>query len=359
MKPYSSKTFLSAALTLSWACTILFHGNIMAARYVFQWPTTQAGDNLVSLYNAYAYAKKYNLILAVAPFNHIELFNCHTMLPRLPAAIFNNRHDHHTVVGVTREQDIVKHLHNSHVHFYVHVLSERIPIHPSHLAEARQIVGLNNTIQLDYLKSLAEKDSNAFTIAVHIRKGNGGGQIYDGQLWSEQIFDFDRSLVHYLPDTTGNPFNFFEAEEKFSCTKPQFPTIDSPDIYWTTKFPPEQYYIDQINKIAAEKAGPIVVRVFTDDKDPLSLIDRLQASIDNESIRLEYHDNRSKGYHIMMLEDLYLISHCDAFIRSTSRFAIIAELLGNFETVIFPINGTWLNGKQLIMSDVVVRKPLR
>jgi hypothetical protein len=348
-----NRTFLKFLTGMS---MLLLSPNIMAVRYIFQWPTTQAGDNLVSLYNAYAYARKYSLTLAVAPFNHIELFNCYHLLPQLPLAIFNSRHDRRKVIEITTERDIVKHLHNPHVHFCVHVHTQRIPIRPINTVGAKQLVNLNEHINLDYLKDLQKKEPNVFTIAVHIRKGNGGGQIYDGQLWSEQIFDFDRSLVRYTKDTTYNPFNFFEAEEKFACTRDQFPAMDSPDISWTTKFPPEQYYIDQINLLAANTSDTVVVRVFTDDKDPLALIDRLKANCTNDRIRFEYHDNRDKGYKKMMVEDLYLMSQCDALIRSTSRFAIIAEVLGNYKTVILPTKGTWLNNKKLIISDIVIRE---
>lgn len=337
-------------------CILLLYGQMAAARYIFQWPTNQAGDNLVSLYNAYAYARKYSLTLVVAPFNHWELFNCHHMLPHLPASVFNNRHNRQKVVEITTENDIIKHLNNPHVHFYVHVHTQRIPIRPVNIAVAKQLVSLNEHINLDYLQDMVKKEADVFTIAVHIRKGNGGGQIYDGELASEQIFDFDRSSVRYTIDTTNNPFNFFEAEEKFACTRSQFPGLDSPDISWTTKFPPEQYYIDQINSLAARTPGSLLVRVFTDDKDPWALIERLKNRCHDARIRFAYHDNRDQGYKKMMVEDLYLMSHGDALIRSTSRFAIIAEVLGNFKTVILPTKGTWLNNKQLIMSDIVIRE---
>lgn len=327
--------------------------HIEAVRYIFQWPSTQAGDNLVALYNAYVYAKKYNLTLAVAPFNHFELFECYNKLPHLPGHLLNNREK---LIEVTNEKDLIKNLCNTNVHFYLHVHSQRLPTTKKSAAEAKKLLKLNKSIDLDYLKKdISNKDATAFTIAVHIRKGNGGGQIYDGELTSEQIFDFDRSLVHYCVDKTGDPFHYFEAEEQFACTKQQFCNLNNPDIVWTTKFPPEQYYIDQIKKIAADKDTPIVVHVFTDDKDPLALLARLKQNVSDEHITFAYYDNREKGYKQMIVEDLYLMSQCDALIRSTSRFSIVAQVIGSFKTVIYPIRGTWLNNKQLIINEIVIR----
>lgn len=328
--------------------------HIEAIRYIFQWPATQAGDNLVALHNAYAYAKKYNLTLAVAPFNHFELFECYNRLPHLPRQLFNNRHQ---LVRVTSEKDIIKHLRNPHVHFYTHVHSERLSMNQTNTEQAKKLLNLNkkNKELISFKQMMPEKDPTVFTIAVHIRKGNGGGQIYDGELTSDQIFDFDRSLVHYCVDTTGDPFYYFEAEEQFACTKQQFGNLENPDIVWTTKFPPEQYYIDQIKKVAADKNKPIVVHVFTDDKDPLALLARLKQNISDERITFAYYDNREKGYKQMMVEDLYLMSQCDALIRSTSRFSIIAHVMGSFKTVIYPIRGVWLNNKQLIINEIVIR----
>ena len=57
----------------------------------------------------------------------------------------------------------------------------------------------------------------------------------------------------------------------------------------------------------------------------------------------------------MIVEDLYLMSQCDALIRSTSRFSIVAQVIGSFKTVIYPIRGTWLNNKQLIINEIVIR----
>lgn len=191
------------------------------------------------------------------------------------------------------------------------------------------------------------------SLAVHIRKGNGGGENYDGELTSLQLFDFDRSMVRYH---NVNTYPFESLEEQYTCINSSKWTMDTGYTLLSLKFPPEQYYVDQIIKISQDLNNQnIAVLIVTDDRDPFSLISRIKQSINKSNITYHYVDNRLKDHSTRIVEDLYNLSLCDGLIRSQSNFAKIAELMGNHKFIFFTGNHKWVDGK-MIITDVAVKK---
>jgi len=308
---------------------------------IFHLDSGNMGDQLSSLYNAYVYAKKYNLKAEVYPFGGHTLFECSNILDVSP---YNVR-DCYSLVYVQSEQDIIDNLHQPDIHFYVNVLSDRLAPDPETVIEAKQLLMLNKKIALDDLK--VSKD--VLNVAVHIRKGNGGVH-YDGALSSAQFFTHNPASIRYYHDSNSDPFGYFTDKQIAALRK-----YTSLDKWWPLKFPPEQYYVDQIKKIVAAKGTEkVVIRIFTDDAKPETLITRLKHFISNPMVVLEYYDNRHKDIGTRIIEDLHLMSQCDILIRAQSGFAIIAEAMGSFKTVIFPAKHVWEN-KRLMISDVIIR----
>ncbi len=155
------------------------------------------------------------------------------------------------------------------------------------------------------------------TIAVHIRKGGG----VDKPLYSIQYYQ--NKKVSYADKT------------------------------WALKFPPEQYYVDQIKKIASLFGNkPLFIYIFTDDRNPSKLVSRIKKAVNKSNITFSC---RSKGnaHDVHVVEDFYNMACFDCLIRSSSSFAIIAQLLGNHQVIIYPKHFKWVE-KKLIIDEITV-----
>ena len=278
------------------AFTLAYQDSCCVGQKIFESNGGYIGDHLTSLYNAYVYAKKYGLELALSPFDNSEIFECHRVLKPISGGEIDAARAQGKLIFVNSENDVIAHLHRPDVIFYVNVLSGRPTPDNATEAEARQLCMLNKDLNLDYL---APNHADSMTIAVHIRKGDGGVH-YDGQLSSEQIFDFNRNAVHYTHDESSNPFR-----QRLRKTH-RMPI----DRWWATKFPPEQYYIDQINRVLRSKkvkGRKLVIKLFTDSNNPPELVARLKRYINNAHVDIEYYDNREKDINTRIAEDLYLM----------------------------------------------------
>ena len=122
-----------------------------------------------------------------------------------------------------------------------------------------------------------------------------------------------------------------------------------------TKFPPDQYYIDQILKIHNElNQVPLFVQLFTDDRNPQALLERIKSATNQSNIIFYYHDNRGYSYKDRVAQDLYNMARCDVLIRGQSYFSRAAELVGSHKVVIHPLESRIQNNK-LIMTKIAIK----
>ena len=159
---------------------------------------------------------------------------------------------------------------------------------------------------------IIEKQENSITAAVHVRKGGG----FDKPLSSEQTY---------------------KKNEQYA------------DQIWPTKFPPDQYYIDQI-KVLKKIIGiqtQLVIYLLTDDPNPAALAARYSQILNDPLISFIYR-GKDNSHDSNVVEDFYLMAHCDCLIRSSSLFAKAAQLLGNHEVIIYPMHGKWIDEKVII-----------
>jgi hypothetical protein len=243
---------------------------------------------------------------------------------------------------VSTERDIINNLHNPNAKFCVNVMTDRLVPDAATAAEAKQLLMPNKKLSLDYLKS----NNNGLTIAVHVRKGNNP-ESYHGEQLAPQIYDFDRSVVHYSNTISDNPFTSYR-----SVPTKNKATLDQ---YWPLKYPPEQFYIDQVKMVIRSKSSyNFTIKIITDDKDPAALLQRFKDHIQGPNVTIERYDNTGKEFKTRIIEDLYLMSQCDIFIHAKSSFAFVADVMGNHKTVIYPAGSRWINNK-LIITDVAIR----
>lgn len=166
--------------------------------------------------------------------------------------------------------------------------------------------------------TLIQPPKDRISIALHIRKEHGHGS--GKTLKSIQIFD--------IKDIDTKPF---------SSTKKTHMDLCFPD-----KFPPEQFFIDQIKYLSEYfDHEPLYVFVFTDDAHPKSLASRIKEKVNLSNITYDYRTEDSPPPKTV-LEDFFSMMHFDCLIRSqASNFSLVAELLGNNKIIIAPKNYHW------------------
>lgn len=297
------------------------------------------GDSIITFCLAKLLSLKYNIPFYYFPFKHSEIFAFSEMEQSAPFMP-----DHLLKIRVGNENDIVQHIHKENVVFYTDITTHVGNINEKLLQQLKSLLQFKNS---NNLKSIVNPlPLNKITVAMHIRKGNGGGEHYDGEQTSLQLFDFDRSMVSYLP-----PYNYPFDWESYIRSPREIDKVDA----WQNKFPPEQYYIDQLLKISKETSNaPLFVQIFTDDKNPLALIERIQKAANNPNIVFHFENNRHLSHGERIEQDLFSMSRFDVLIRSQSYFARAVELIGNFKVVLYPLKFKWLNNK-LIMTTIILK----
>ena len=216
---------------------------------------------------------------------------------------------------------------------------------------------LKSEIQLKKVPPIKPLPQGIITVAVHIRRGNGGGQHYDGELSSQQLFDYDRSQVLYRSDFEYFPFDYEGYQRKNGHLIRKKVSVDRVNG-WETRFPPLQFFIDQIKKLSDDLENvPLYVAICTDDRDPINMIEMLKQAVNKPNIIFDYEDQRHLSYLERVWYDLYILSRTDVLIRSQSNFSKAAELMGNHKLIIYPLTYQW-NYNKLIMTQIVVNGSL-
>lgn len=162
------------------------------------------------------------------------------------------------------------------------------------------------------------------SVAVHIRTGTG----YDGNLWSKQLYsEFKRTTQKIMPVT------YWIAD----CACP-------------LRFPPIQYYIDQINNLSDLVNGyPLYVQIFTDDEHPEEILNTIKKCCDGAiTITL----GTSGLWQNRIIDDIYAMSMFDCLIKPCSFFSGISQLVGDHKLIIRPDDFCY-DDQALYITDMV------
>ncbi len=298
----------------------------------------QVGDNITSFCLARVLSLKYGIPFYYVPFEHIEIFNFYATTNSLDITKFEHR------IRIETEQDIIDNIDKDNVIFWADIITRVNPIDPEHFAQVKKDLQLTDSAL--FAAKVNPLPENVKTVAVHIRKGNGGGQYYDGEQSSPQLFNFDRSQISYATITHNYPFEW----APFTITRSRM--IDQVEE-WQMRFPPEQFYIDQIINVSVHVNNePLFVQIFTDDKNPHDLIERIKTAINNPNIIFYYQNIRSLPYKEQIALELYSMSRHDVLIRPQSYFSRMAEIIGDHKLVIYPVNFKW-DYDRLVMNKIM------
>jgi len=102
------------------------------------------------------------------------------------------------------------------------------------------------------------------------------------------------------------------------------------------RFVPEQFFIDQIERIAQIYEGQqLYVYIFTDYKKPYKIAQRFSRALNNENIIFDYN-KAENGYNLGVLEDFFSMMQFNCLVRPGSHFSRFVERLGDAQLVIYP-----------------------
>lgn len=155
--------------------------------------------------------------------------------------------------------------------------------------------------------------SDCISVAIHIRKGGG----------------FDNPLASALYRDQANIPTKIKKGSQFADRAAPF------------KFPPEQFYLDQLlNLYEHLNRQSLYVYIFTDDKKPKEIANRLRERVPFKNIHFDYRPS-GNAHNKNVIEDIYAMSRCDYLIRSKSHFPWISQMMGQHKGIIYPASYAW------------------
>jgi hypothetical protein len=123
--------------------------------------------------------------------------------------------------------------------------------------------------------------------------------------------------------------------------------------HWPLKFVPDSFYIAQIRKMSELLGGaPLFVHLFTDDPDPAAIAQQYHKALEDLDI-VFYFTPRKDSCERHVLEDLFHMLLYSCLIRADSNYSIVAEKLGEYAFVIFPINLERKGQEVLIQAQII------
>jgi len=315
-KRIMKKIFLwSIIFNLFWSIIVIAQVN-QAVTYF--WGGGRFGDKIISYTTAKWISHKFNIPIFLKPFKYSPMLRLGKEEKKYSEKV--KKQFRKGVLPIRSEKDVIAHAKDNVIfesrggRFVVNGSScvEKLI---THLLKDQNFMGkLKYMLQPVVPLPQIELPEDKVTVAVHVRKGGG----YDQALCSIQ---------------------YYSRRELYA------------DKRWPLRFPPEQYYVDQIKKISSLFADkPIFIHIFTDDRNPPKLVDRIKKAVDKDNIAFSY---RSKGnaHDVHVIEDFYNMSRFDCLIRASSHFGIASQLLGNHQVIIYPKHFKWV-GKKLIIDKV-------
>ena len=179
------------------------------------------------------------------------------------------------------------------------------------------------------------------SVALHIRRGN----FRDAPRISPDFHDGDLENTQHI---------VCAIEKKLLWKKTQ--TASSQiylDVCWPFVSPPLQYYLDQICTLYDYfHQKPLFIYLFTDDKDPLKIIEKLKIRLPGKDI--VFSCNQLNGFTGNLVDDLFNMGHFDCFIRSSSTFAQFAQVIGHHKLIICPKKAVWYDNHLVVTKATMM-----
>jgi hypothetical protein len=114
-----------------------------------------------------------------------------------------------------------------------------------------------------------------------------------------------------------------------------------------TKFPPESYYIEQLQQLYDYfNRKPFYVFIFTDHTYPKDIVTEFKKKFSDSDIMFDSRD-RSSG-EMNIIEDFFSLTQFDCLIRPDSNFSIAASKIADYKIIISPVSCIATRNKVII-----------
>lgn len=306
---------------------VLFTFNFFCNVISYKLSPGRFGDQILTYSKAQWLAYTYQLPLLYIPFKYSEFLMMHTefannnltlekSIPIISVSpttqIFkNSTHSEIYEVSLSTKKDAITNLDS----IYECMISD--PVFENYLKKMLSPIISLPTIELP---------KTMITVALHVRKGGG----FDQPLLSRQL-------------KTDKPSQSAFAKKQY--------TQRYADTIWPHKFPPDQYYVDQLIFLSELLDDtPLYVYLFTDDPHPEILMDRYKKATNKPNITFDCRKEKNR-HNLNVLDDFYAIAQFDCLIRAASNFSRAAQLLGNHTIIIFPRHAQWIG--DMVFVDTI------
>lgn len=273
------------------------------------------GDNLSTYSKAKWYAHKYKLTLLYKPFKYSDQLTLHTFETPYTEELTSS---FDLVVKVKSEEDIIAYK-DKNVLFVSNFYSQTPELYHYRFIDPRfERLIMQAISPLIAIPELTVSEQSV-AVALHVRKGGG----------------FDKPL------STDNK----KVAGQYS------------DQIWPTKFPPDEYYIEQLRVVRrlCDPAKTLTVFLFTDDPNPAALAKKYSDALADASIQFVYRA-QDNSHDKNVIEDFFLMARCECLIRSSSLLSKAAQLIGNHHIIVQPLYGKWTQDKVVINPVNVIIK---
>lgn len=326
-----------------------------------QW--RRLGDNITTISKTVYFSHKFNLPIFYTPFTYSDSFALSTQETILSDEI---KKKFSKIIVVGSEKDIEANLDDEEPILFVCVFLSPTPWM---YAYSRENAIFEQTIKKLFtpLQTIAplQKDSKNVLVALHVRKGAG----YDWPLASTQEYTLQMPLINkkelYL--IKKNPGISCDDIWPLRCLPGPAYTTETKNLFfkknfyadyiWAIKFPPDQYYIEQIKTLALLLPGKnFKIQLFTDDADPEAIVNRYTKALTMLPNQISFYYRKTGNNHDKnVIEDLFAIAQHDCLICASSSFGFAAMLLGNHSIIIFPEHAITMPDKVIIDKIKVVK----
>lgn len=168
-----------------------------------------------------------------------------------------------------------------------------------------------------------------YSIALHVRRGGGA----DRKLFQEDTLT---SAEGWIDDDSN--------ENSYA------------DKRWPTRFPPDAYYIKQLEALALLHPNKqLYVHIFTDDPAPEKIAQKYEAALNNPRMQFGYRLEDNKHYN-NVLEDFFAMMNFNALIRPSSHYSAMPGVLGGVSYDASPASYRWEGRKLIITSANIVER---
>jgi hypothetical protein len=280
------------------------------------------GDQMLAYATAKWLSYKYQIPLLYQPFQHSEKFKLH-LNEKLPA----EQNQHQYAQDVSIEPSTVLHKISSDSTLYISHLNVKNDVLQDLDSTGRCVAQdpqfkkivtdmFTPTVPIKKLKLPKRR----ITVALHVRKGSGRDQ----PLLSRQLYDTKSYLSKTIRTIDKTDVKKLHADERYP-----------------NKFPPDQFYIDQLRLLSDLLDNQLMyVYLFTDYKDPQRLVNIYKLALRRPNITFAYHSPELLQ-EMDVIDDYWNMAQFDCLIRGGSNLSRAAQLFGNHTVVIYVKDCHW------------------